>query len=92
MHATRNRTVKTDRPGVGRVRDKIAAHLDVGIDGASYGGAPVLLQAARPFVQEITATLGLPFYDGDTKQAVQELENLISWAELGRARGRLGDS
>jgi hypothetical protein len=69
--------------GVQQLRNEVFGHTNFRTDTAPYGGIPRLLEVAKPFIEAVTGSLGLPFYDKGTAQAVSDLEQLISWASLG---------
>ena len=70
---------------VKKLRDEVYGHTNFRTCEVSYQGIPRLLKVARPFVEAVTGSLGLPFYDKGTAQAVSELEQLMTWATRGRA-------
>jgi hypothetical protein len=70
--------------GVKKLRHEVFGHANFRTCQASYQGIPRLLKVARPFVEAVTGSLGLPFYDKGTAHAVSELKQLMTWASRGR--------
>lgn len=76
--------VRTALDEVKKLRHEVMGHSNFRTDHAQDLGIPRLLEVARPFVEAVTESLGLSFYDKGTTQAVNELEQLITWASRGR--------
>lgn len=76
--------VRTDLKDLMKLRNEMMGHANFRTEHAQYGGIPRLLELARPFVEAVTGSLGLPFHVKGTAQAVSELEQLMTWANRGR--------